>query len=154
MKLEEAEGQLLASIIEAERKDFATDRKSLDASGERYWIYKEDWSDAYESLISKELIVAIDHKGYSLTEEGRPLAEAFYAERPDLYWYYYQIFYSAAQNSQAHTKLCERVFGRDLTQEGMTDMASLHHLLQLLDLRADQRVSHQASPPELAQHLR
>ena len=49
-----------------------------------------------------------------------------------MYWYYYQRFYPAARASSAHSKLCERVFGEDLTQEGMCDMPALHHLLQLL----------------------
>ncbi len=57
-----------------------------------------------------------------------------------MYWYYYQKFYPAARASSAHSLLCERVFGLDLTQEGQTDMPALHHLLQLLSINEGDNV--------------
>lgn len=91
-------------------------------------------------LLARKGLIAGDASGYRLTESGIPLAAGLYAERPDMYWYYYQKFYPAARASKAHSRLCERVFGLDLTQEGMTDMTALHHLLQLLDLKKDQHI--------------
>ncbi len=135
MKLDEAERQVLATLHRAELDTEATDRESLEKRGECYWIFREDWSGAYGSLAEKGLIDG-DADGYRLTEAGRPLGESNHRERPDLYWYYYQRFYPAAYASAAHSRFCERVYGEDLCQEGMTDMAALNDLLGRLDLKA------------------
>jgi phosphoethanolamine N-methyltransferase len=57
-----------------------------------------------------------------------------------MYWYYYRKFCPAARASKAHSKLCQRVFGEDLCQEGQTDMAALEHMLALLGLTKGERV--------------
>ncbi len=137
--LSEAEIQVLASIYKADTEYAPTDIASLDADGERYWLFKENWSGAYPGLQSKGLIQG-DDTGFQLTENGRPLGERYFAEQPDMYWYYYQKFYSAARKSAAHSKLCIRVFGEDLTQEGMTDMPALNYLVDLLELKAGDHV--------------
>jgi len=134
MDLSEAEIQVLASLEKAGIESTPTDKSSLEESGKRYWIFLEDWSDAFADLLAKGLIEG-DERGYRLTEAGRPLGHAYYRERPDMYWYYYQRFYPAARASAAHSRLCERVFGQDLCQEGMTDMAALQDLLNRLDLK-------------------
>lgn len=132
MDLSEAEIQVLASVQRAEVEAPPTDRASLEKGGERYWIYLEDWSDAFPTLIAKGLIEG-DDSGYRLTESGRPLGQAYYQERPDRIWYYHRRFWKAAYESAAHSRLCERVFGRDLCQDGMVDMAALEDLLAQLD---------------------
>ena len=132
MDLSEAEIQVLASVQKAAVEALPTDRASLEKGGERYWIYLEDWSDAFPTLIAKGLIEG-DDSGYRLTESGRPLGQVYYQERPDRIWYYYQRFWKAAYESAAHSRLCERVFGRDLCQDGMVDMAALEDLLAQLD---------------------
>ena len=137
--LSEAEIQVLASLHAAGNKNAPTDKETLFESGKRYWIFLEDWSDAFPSLVEKALIEGDDDE-YRLTESGRPLGAQYHAERPDMYWYYYQKFYPAARASAAHFRLCERVFGQGLTQDGMTDMPALHHLLQLLSVKAGDRV--------------
>jgi ubiquinone/menaquinone biosynthesis C-methylase UbiE len=129
----EAEIQVLASLGKARVENTPTDRASLESGGERYWLFLEDWSDAFPSLVAKGLIEG-DERGFRLTGAGRPLAQAYNRERPDMYWYYYQKFYPAAFASAAHSRLCERVFGQDLCQEGQVDMAALHDLLAKLDL--------------------
>jgi ubiquinone/menaquinone biosynthesis C-methylase UbiE len=134
MDLSEAEIQVLASLEKAGIEAAPTDRASLDKDGERYWIFKEDWSEAFSSLTAKGLIEG-DDAGYRLTKAGRPLGHAYHRERPDRYWYYYQKFYRAANASAAHSRHCERVFGEDLCQDGMVDMAALQRLLALLDLK-------------------
>ncbi len=138
-ELDEAEIQVLASLEKAGGEGGATDRSSLEAGADRFWIFREDWSKAYASLVAKAL-VAGDEDGYRLTEEGRPLAIRYHRQRPDMYWYYYQRFYQAARPSAAHSELCRRVFGLDLCQEGQTDMASLKDLLEKLDLKPEERV--------------
>ena len=75
-----------------------------------------------------------------MTESGRPLAEKYYAERPDHYWYYYQHYYPAAQASKAHSALCKRVFGKDLTQGGQADMDSLNDLISYLEIKTGDKV--------------
>ena len=134
MNLSESEIQVLASLQAAELDAAPADKAALEKGGERYWIFLEDWSEAFPSLIAKGLIDG-DESGYRLTEAGRPLGYAYNRERPDKYWYYYQRFYPAAYASATHSRLCERVFGKDLCQEGMVDMAALEDLLARLDLK-------------------
>ncbi len=134
MNLSEAEIQVLASLQAAELDAAPTDRATLEKGGERFWIFLEDWSEAFPSLIAKGL-VAGDESGYRLTDSGRPLGYAYNRERPNKYWYYYRRFYPAAYASATHSRLCERVFGKDLCQEGMVDMAALEDLLARLDLK-------------------
>ncbi len=139
MNLSEAEIQLLACLHGAALDAGSTDRAALEKRGERYWIYLEDWSEAFSSLAHKGLIDGTA-QGYRLSETGRPLGEAYHRERPDLYWYHYQRLYPAAHASAAHSRFCERVYGKDLCQEGMTDMDALVDLLQRLDLKPGDQV--------------
>ena len=139
MNLSEAEIQILAQMRGAELDSTPTDRQSLETRGDRYWIYLEDWSEAFSSLTDKRLIT-VEDDGYRLTDEARPHASAFYSERPDMYWYYFQRVYEVLYKSEAHKKLCKRVFGHDLCQENMTDMQALDGLLQKLNLNAGDNV--------------
>ena len=137
--LNEAEIQVLASLYKANDENASSDRASLEETGKRFWMFLEDWTDAYPSLLAKKLIEG-DEDDYRLSESGRSFGAHYHAERPDMYWYYYQKFYPTARASEAHSRLCERVFGLDLTQEGQTDMAALHHLLQILDIKQGENV--------------
>jgi ubiquinone/menaquinone biosynthesis C-methylase UbiE len=141
MDLEEAEIQVLASVFGAESDKQPTDRVALESRGqERYWIFREDWSRAFDSLVNKALIDG-DDDGYHLTEQSRSLAECYFKERPDYYWYFYQHFYDAANASEAHSQFCQRVYGLDLCQEGMTDMASVQLLIDKLTIQPGQQVA-------------
>ena len=131
--MNEADIQVLASIRRAEVEDESFDRAALENSADRYWKYLEDWSDSWQRLLDDGLIQG-DASGYTLTERGRPLAEHYYAERPDHYWYYYQHYYPAAQASKAHSEFCKRVFGKDLTQDGQADMNSVNDLIAYLEI--------------------
>jgi hypothetical protein len=134
MELSEAEIQVLASMEKAGVEGGPTGRPSLEANADGFWIFREDWSEAYSSLAAKGLLEG-NEEGYRLTQAGRPLAERYHHQRPDMFWYYYQKFYQAARPSAAHSELCKRAFGEDLCQEGQTDMASLEELLDILDLK-------------------
>ncbi len=137
--MNEADIQVLASIRRAEVEDESLDRASLENSADRYWKYLEDWSDSWQRLLDDGLIQG-DASGYTLTERGRPLAEHYYAERPDHYWYYYQHYYPAAQASKAHSEFCKRVFGKDLIQDGQADMNSVNDLIAYLEIGGGDRV--------------
>lgn len=139
MNLNEAEIQILATLQGAERETESTDRPSLEKRGERYRPFLEDWANSFASLVDSGLIAG-DEAGYRVTEAGRPLAHDYYAERPDRYWYHYQRLYPAANASEAHTRFCERVYGKDLCQEGLIDMAGVDDLLGYLDLNSDDRL--------------
>lgn len=117
MDLSEPEIQVLASLEEALSKGITASRKTLDECSGRYWVFKQDWTQAFTTLAGKKLISGNDD-GYVLTDAGRPLAVRYYAQRPDLYWYYYQKFYDLAESSRAHSGFCEIVFGEDRSQEG------------------------------------
>ena len=137
--MNEADIQVLASIRRAEIEGESCDRVTLESSADRYWKYLEDWSDSWQRLLDKGLIQRSE-SGYSLTDSGRPLAEHYYAERPDHFWYYYQHYYPAAQASIAHSRLCERVFGQDLTQDGQADMDSVNDLIAHLKIGKNDKV--------------
>jgi ubiquinone/menaquinone biosynthesis C-methylase UbiE len=139
MKLNEAEIQLLATLFGAESADQPVDKRSLEESGQCYWIYLRDWSSAFSSLAEKELVTGSE-AGYRLTSSGHPIARAYREERPDDFWYYYQEFYEKADASSAHSRFCKRVYGLDLCQEGLMDMDSLHNLLHRLNLKPGQRL--------------
>lgn len=134
MNLSEAEVQVLASIEEASSNGITASRKALEERSDRYWVFKEDWTNSFIDLGNKNLISGND-AGYELTETGRPLAFDYNAERPDLYWYYYQKFYDLAESSKAHSRFCEIVFGEDRCQEGQTDMECFDDLLSRLKLQ-------------------
>ncbi len=134
LTLSEGEIQILAALARAELDGGGSDRTSLEASLERFEPFRADPAGAVDLLRSKGLVSG-DDAALQLTEAGRPLALAYHAERPDHYWYYYREFYGAADASAAHSKLCERVFGQDLCQEGMVDMEALDDLLGRLDLK-------------------
>ena len=132
-ELNEAEIQVLASLALAAEEHTATDKTTLEISGERFCIYRKDWSEAYASLTDRGLLQG-DERAYRLTGRGRPLGEHYHRQRPDRYWYYYQVLYPAAYASATHSRLCEHVFGRDLCQEGMVDMTALEDLLNRLEI--------------------
>ena len=139
MDLTEAEIQILASLAVLKARSREGSLDALEERGDEYSIYKEDWSGAFESLIQKGLITATAN-GFLATDTGHPIGELYRAERPDMYWYHYQRLYTAGLASEAHSELCRRVFGADLCQDGQTDMDALEHLMELLGLKAGDKV--------------
>ncbi len=137
--LSEAEIQILASLDKAADEGLPSDRASLEAAGARFAEFLEDWTGAFESLATKGLIDE-DAAGITLTAASQAIARTYNHERPDRYFYYYQKFYPAAFASAAHSKLCERVFGLDLCQEGQVDMTDLGELLAHLDIKKSDKV--------------
>jgi len=136
MNLSAAEAQLLAALDEATVGNTKADRESLVSNGKWFWVFPDDWSATFASLAAKGLIEG-DEKSVRLTEAGIAPAKAYNRERPDLYWHFYQKFYPAAYASKAHSRLCERVFGEDLCQDGQVDMIALEDLIRRLNLGPD-----------------
>ena len=137
--MNEADIQVLATIRRTELAGESSDKATIASHADKYWKYREDWSDSWVRLVDAGFIAG-DDSGYELTKSGRPLAEKYYAERPDHYWYYYQHYYPAAQASKAHSELCVRVYGKDLTQDGQADMNSLNDLIACLNIGKDDKV--------------
>ncbi len=139
MNLSEAERQVLATLRGAELDAAPTDRANLEQRGECYWIFREDWTGAFAGLAEKGLIDD-GADGYRLSEAGVPMGDGYHRERPNKYWYFYQQFYQAAHASKAHSRFCERVYGEDLCQEGLTDMAALGDMFTHLELQPGERL--------------
>jgi len=53
---------------------------------------------------------------------------------------FYDAFFALADNSKTHTTFSERIYGKDLCQHGMMDMAQLEKLLEVLNLQENSRV--------------
>ncbi|MCH8249707.1 MAG: hypothetical protein IH913_08875 [Proteobacteria bacterium] len=85
--MNEADIQVLATIRRTEVENESSDRATIESHTGKYWKYLEDWSDSWTRLVDAGFITG-DDSGYKLTESGRPLAEKYYAERPDHFWYY------------------------------------------------------------------
>ena len=136
---DDGEAQLLATLHNALARGRPTDRRSLEAYGACYRTLRADWSRAYPSLEGKGLITGGDG-GYGLTSDGRPLARALFTDRPDYWWYFYRRFYQAAPTSAAYGEFCSRVYGANLCQHGLTDMAALEDLMGKLAPSADQHL--------------
>ena len=132
--LSEGEIQFLASLARAAADGLSTDRVSLENASERFGPFRANYKNTVIKLRDKGLVTGADDT-LSLTEAGDPLARAYHAERPDLYWYYFRKFYAAANASKAHSRLCELAFGKDLCQEGMVDMEALDDLIDRLKLQ-------------------
>lgn len=140
MAINEAGMQFLGVLYAAESENGSSDRAALEENGnERYWIYKKDWSTAIPALADDGLIEG-DDSGYRLTDAGRPKAERCNEERPDRMYYHYLRFWKAAFESKAHTLLCERVFGKDLCQDGMVNMEALDDVIAKFDLGQGDRL--------------
>ncbi len=88
-----------------------------------------DWDDAFVGLIEKGLI-------YQSGENYLPTKQEF---QP--WWkYMYDEYYSRAQTSQAHSKFCERAYGKNLCQHGVADMVQVNKLIKVLELDETNRV--------------
>jgi ubiquinone/menaquinone biosynthesis C-methylase UbiE len=137
--MNEADIQVLATIRRTEVEGESSDKATIEGHSGKYWKYCEDWSDSWLRLVNAGFITG-DDSAYELTKLGRPLAEKYFAERPDHFWYYYQHYYPSAQSSKAHSEMCTRVFGKDLTQDGQSDMNSLHELIACLKIEKADKV--------------
>jgi len=89
-----------------------------------------DWSAAYPRLVAQGLLVPLGD-GYRLTPRGTHVAAALRRARPPIY-YWYVGFYRTIPCSRAHATLCERLFGRNLGQDGFAELGHLTTMLEAL----------------------
>ena len=114
-------------------------RENLEAFG-RVWIgkYLVDWSAAYRSLVS-DGYVAERAGEFSLTGKGNAARKSLEIGNP-LWLYEYDNFFGDAEQSDAHARFCERVYGKNLCQHGLADVSQLDALLEALSLVETDRV--------------
>jgi cyclopropane fatty-acyl-phospholipid synthase-like methyltransferase len=89
-----------------------------------------DLGGALEALAQKGLLCR-EKDTCLLTPAGKSAARAMRSARPPI-WYWYKDFYNAIQKSKAFSLYCRRVFGRDLSQHGFSDMQQIEKMLALL----------------------
>jgi len=130
--LSEAEKQLLLVLGRAARRGLPPDRPSLVRLAQIEFGPPLDWSAAYASLQQRALIHC-DNGHVHLTERGERTRAEVHKRSP--YWRYtFDRLYAEAEGSAAHALFCERVYGRDLGQQGMADMEQLQVLSDVLGL--------------------
>jgi ubiquinone/menaquinone biosynthesis C-methylase UbiE len=100
--------------------------------------YIVDWSGAYESLVAENYLSETDGI-FAFTEKGDLVRKAIETDNP-LWLYEYNNFFGKAIKSSAHALFCEKVYGKNLCQHGLSDVFQLNKLLEILRLNADDRV--------------
>lgn len=143
--LTEAEIQLLIALIELEHPietpnnvHYAFYPKDLTEASRYFRRFLVDWSSAFRTLKAKGLILSAEDK-HQLTETGAKQAERLRRDRPPIY-YWYKDFYQVTRSSRANALLCERLYGRNLNQQGFMDMEQLQVMLDVLQLTPGSRV--------------
>ncbi|MFC1852255.1 class I SAM-dependent methyltransferase [candidate division CSSED10-310 bacterium] len=128
MKFTEAERQVLIATRVIYEDGKTPDQKNYERFN-AYFFGDElvDWSIARQSLMKKELLVTSDTV-YFLTKEGRLYAD-------ELIWNdSFSFTLIQCEQSKTYGVFCERVYGKNLTQFDMMDMAQLQSLLEVLKL--------------------
>lgn len=93
----------------------------------------ENYTALVDELSRKQLIIGAP-QSFNLTSEGaRAVREA--AANHSLHAWFYNEYYRAVTNSQAHARFCERVYGADLAQHGMADMQQIEALMRELHVQ-------------------
>jgi len=104
--------------------------KSMEEARTYFRRFALDLSMAFETLARKELLYKEDDK-FSLTRTGKAIAGDIRRLRPPI-WYWYKDFYIAIEDSKAFSEYCERVFGKDLGQQGFSDINQIHKMLEIV----------------------
>lgn len=112
--------------------------KTLDEAARYFRKSRLDWTEAIKNLKAAQLLEGTEPP-YQLTEQGEAEARRLRQERPPL-WYWYQDFYTATASSPTHAIYCERLFGKNLCQDGFMEMRHLEHLISLLHLKPESHV--------------
>ncbi len=112
--------------------------KTLEEAASYFRTNRVDWSEAIQHLKAAQLLKNTDQP-YQLNEQGEAYARQLRQERPPL-WYWYQDFYTATASSPTHAIYCERLFGKNLCQDGFMEMGHLDHLISLLHLKPESQV--------------
>jgi SAM-dependent methyltransferase len=130
--LSEAEKQLLLVLGRAARREISSDRASLERLARIEFGPPLDWTDAYLSLEQRALIDCANGH-VQLTKRGERFRVEVHKRSPYCR-YTYDRLYGESEESAAHAAFCERVYGRDLGQQGMADMEQLQIVMDVLSL--------------------
>ena len=138
-ELSEAQGQVLAAMVEQATKREPATRDNLTSTGQKYFRgHLADWTGAVESLIADGLLT--EREGVlALGGADSSLASELHGARPPMY-YWYTDYYRAAATSRALSEFSRRVFGRDFSQHGFMDMDQLRSLLDRAQLKPGELV--------------
>jgi len=135
----EGEIQLFTALKRTINRGQESNRNNLARFGEEHFYrFLVNWDEAFEQLIDKGLLNETDGT-CSLTRRGKVYANIANKERP-VWLYLYNELYIRAEQSQAYTAFCERVYGKDLCQQGQADMEQIHTLLKMLRIGSTSRV--------------
>ena len=141
----EAEIQTLIASIELQQPeetpnniDYGFYPQSIEQARKYFRKFVVDWTDAYISLSARGLLVK-NHEGFLLTPPGEKFARQLRKERPPI-WYWYKEYYQAVQTSKANAIFCERLYGKNLCQQGFVDMRDLNDLLKITRLNEKSQV--------------
>jgi SAM-dependent methyltransferase len=137
-QLSEAERQLMLIVGRAARRGASSDLPNLERIARLEICTHLDWRDAPVGLIDKGLLAQAGSM-LRLTREGEICRQRIHRRYP--YWrYMYDAFFGHAEESEAHSAFCTRVYGRDLCQHGLADMEQLSVLIDVLALGPGSRV--------------
>ena len=142
-RLTEAEKQLISSLSWFRTRyalflgldqDRQADRQNIEDFGQ-FWIgqFKQDWSKAFDSLVKKEFL-SLSAGEYAFTQKGESVKTELEKETP-FYKYEYDHFFHTESTSDVHSKFCEKVYGKDLSQHGLIDQEELSVLVESLKLQ-------------------
>jgi len=132
-----AEKQLLISFNRVVASDGAPDRGSLEKLGKAFFSDDiVDWTNAFGSLKRARLLR--EKEGlFSLSKQGVKYAVELTKEDFNKGFSEHLI---KCEESRAHARFCERVYGKNLCQCDLMDMEQLQTLLELTRLFPDDRV--------------
>ena len=143
--LSEAERQLLIALLELSEPietpnntHYAFYPTSLDDAGQYFGALREPWVPAYQSLLDRGMIQGRPG-AWELTAAGSALARQQRLDHPPI-WYWYRRFYTLAPKSAAYSRFCRRLYGRDLNQSNVSDLAQVDLLIEVARLDPGARV--------------
>ena len=143
--LSEAERQVLIALVELSEPietpnntHYSFYPTSLDDAAQYFGALREEWAPAYRSLLDQGLIEGRPGD-CALTGTGAALARQQRLDHPPI-WYWYRTFFVLAARSEAYSRFCRRLYGRDLSQSNFSDMAQVDLLMEVAHLGPGDRV--------------
>ena len=128
----EAERQVLITAYELGRRERPATEERLARMGTAFFEKKlEDWKGAAQALVDRGLLKQ-ESEVFTLTAAGWKLAESL--DKEMFSGEFAQILVRSVK-SATYSKFCEIVYGRDLCQYNLSDMAQLDKMLELLALQ-------------------
>lgn len=140
-KLKEVEIQALIGMLELiepiktpNNSEYRFYPKTVEEAKKYFGKYQLDWVEAYDGLQSKGYLMQISGE-LCLTDSGKKEARRLRLDRPPI-WYTYRHYYETVKDSEAHAEFCERLYGRNLSQDGFSDMNQINKLIELAQIKS------------------